>query len=87
MRKLREGRYAQHIGVGAPVYLAGTFAVCQHAERAAVLEYLCAELLELSGNSCRSSNCNRIVPRDVMIAVRADEELNKLLSEGMHSLH
>ncbi len=68
-RMLREGKYANRIGVGAPVYLA------------AVLEYLAAEILELSGCSAIDHKRLRIVPRDIQLAIRNDEELNKLLSD------
>jgi len=54
------------IGSGAPVYLA------------AVLEYLSAEVLELSGNAARDNRKVRIIPRHIMLAIRNDEELNKL---------
>ncbi|XP_020791726.1 histone H2A-like [Boleophthalmus pectinirostris] len=67
-RVLRKGNYAERIGEGAAVYLA------------AVLEYLCAEILELSGNACRDNKKHRIAPRHILLAVRNDEELNKLLS-------
>ncbi|XP_058078592.1 histone H2A-III-like [Magnolia sinica] len=56
------------VGTGAPVYLA------------AVPEYLVAEVLKLAGNAARDNKKSHIIPRHVLLAVRNDEELGKLLA-------
>ena len=45
---------------------------------AAVLEYLCAEILELAGNAARDNNRHRIIPRHILLAIACDDELNKV---------
>ncbi|KAJ3288790.1 Histone H2AX [Borealophlyctis nickersoniae] len=67
-RYLKRGRYAERIGSGAPIYLT------------AVLEYLVAEILELAGNAAKDNKKARIIPRHLQLAIRNDEELNRLLS-------
>jgi histone H2A len=65
---LKEGHYALRIGNGAPIYLA------------TVLEYLAAEVIELDGNAAKENKKSRIIPRHLLLAVRGDEELDKLFA-------
>lgn len=66
-RYLKLGRYGRRISVGASVYMA------------AVIEYLVAELNELSGNAAKANKRKTVTPRHVMLGVRMDAELNELL--------
>lgn len=65
-RRLKKGNYANRISTGAPIYLC------------AVLEYIVAEVLELAGNCATDNGRTRINPRHLTLAIRQDDELNKL---------
>lgn len=66
---IRKSKYAKRVGESAAVYLAG------------VLEYVAAEILELSGNAVKDLKRKRINPRAIMLAVRGDSDLNRLLRD------
>lgn len=68
-RYLRKGEYAKHIRTSGAVYMA------------AVLEYLSAEILDLSASECTDRRKRIIQPRDVKLAIGTDSELNELLKD------
>ena len=61
--------YKGRIGQGAPIYLA------------AVLEYICAELLESAGNAARNNKKSTIQSRHLMLAIENDQELLDLVKK------
>uniref|UniRef100_A0A8C5TWN3 Histone H2A n=1 Tax=Malurus cyaneus samueli TaxID=2593467 RepID=A0A8C5TWN3_9PASS len=67
-RLLRKGNYAERVGAGAPVYLA------------AVLEYLTAEIWSWRATRPATTE-DAHHPRHLQLAIRNDEELNKLLGK------
>ena len=60
-------RFGKKVHPSAGIFLAG------------VLEYLTAEILELSGNAARDNKKKLLTPRHVQMAIRHDEELDRLL--------
>ncbi len=70
-RFIKQGRYSNSTGVGGAIFMA------------AVLEYLTSELLELAGEMCLESKKKTITPRHIQLAIRNDEELNKIMCETM----
>ena len=69
--KGKKGLQTQRVSAGTPVFLAAT------------LEYLCAEILELSGNHCLNKNRRRVKPRDIFLAVDGDAELGELFEDAL----
>ena len=66
-RHLRDKKQAKaRVGAGAPVYLA------------AVLEYAAAEIWEAACNNLGTRK--RVMPQDVMSAIRNDTEMNQLFA-------
>jgi len=70
-RYLRKESNSKRVSPGAGIFTA------------AVLEYLCAEVVELAGNACRDNKRKTINPRHLMLAVRNDEELSKLFAHAI----
>ena len=68
---LRKGRFADRISAGTGVYMAG------------VLQYLTQEIFDLAvdvKNAKSSTSKSRLTPRMLTLAIRRDEELNKLFA-------
>ncbi|XP_071379948.1 histone H2A-like [Centroberyx affinis] len=65
-RLLRKGNYAKRVDTGAAVYLA------------AILEYLCAEILDVAGSVSRAKKKQQISSQCLLLVVKNDEELHKL---------
>ena len=65
----KRGRYSDAVGKGAGVFTA------------AVLEYLCREIVELAGNAALEAKKQRIIPRHIQLAIGNDDELNKVIAQ------
>ena len=63
----KNGKYAERIGAGTPIYLS------------AVLEYLVFEILELAAAEAGKDKKSRITPTHIMMAIQNDPELKKLV--------
>lgn len=66
-RMIENHKITKRVGAGAPIYAT------------AVLEYFCAELLELAVNQMKADGKGRmrITPQDVLKALRGDPDLHK----------
>ena len=67
---MKNGQYAKRIETAAAVYLSS------------VLEYLTAEVLELSGNACMDHQRKRIQDKHIYLAIDKDSELKRLIEEN-----
>ena len=70
-RLLKTGKYSDRIGQGAGVFMA------------AVLDYLCEEILDMAAEHCQKAKKMTLQPRHIQLAIRSDEELNKVMCEAM----
>ena len=68
---LKNGRYSERVGVGASVYMA------------AVLEYLVAEILEVSVMVVKQHKKSRITPRYMFLGLKEDEEFSSLFQRSV----
>lgn len=66
----KTGKYADRIGNGVPVFMAG------------VLEYLTYELLELASHKSQEDNKKTILPRHLMLAIRSDAEFSRFFKNS-----
>ena len=71
--KFRKGRYALRYGSGGAVFMAAT------------LEYLTMEILDLAGQCADEHKKKTITPRHICLAIRNDEELNKMFATAQIS--
>ena len=69
-RHLKKQHRVARISAGAPVYLAG------------VLEYLLAELLDVSGTVTHLKKRKRITPHHIKLALKSDDALRQLIENS-----
>jgi histone H2A len=64
----KQRKYSDTVQRGAAVFTA------------AVMEYITSEILELAGNAAAEHKKERIQPRHLQLAIRNDDELNKMMA-------
>lgn len=69
-RLLHKKRYILRVAAGAPIYLT------------AVMEYLAAELIEISGEEAQANHKKLITPRHLRMALRNDKDFMEMVSDG-----
>ena len=67
---LRKGKFSNRVAASAPIFFA------------AVLQYIVAEVLEVSVDRSRNEKKLRISPRHIMLGVRGDVELSKFAKDA-----
>ena len=68
-RLMRKGRYGARLSGSSGAFMAG------------VLEYLALEICELAGMVCEKHKKKQITPKHINLAIRNDDDLNKLMCE------
>ena len=66
----KNGRYAERIGAGSPIFMSG------------VLEYLVFEILELAAAEAKRDKKQRINPNHIQLAIKNDDELARFFGNG-----
>lgn len=68
--QLKKGRFAARLSNTAPIFLA------------AILEYVVAEVLEIASKVAMDSKKYRVIPRHILLAIKNDDELEKLFAHA-----
>ena len=69
-KSIKTQRIASRVSLPAPVYMA------------AAIEYLAHEILDMSGQSAKDNRKKLIRPRDIMFAIRNDEDMDTFIGSA-----